>query len=253
MVRGEDYIVLGLLGLGILASAKKSYLSSVKDVQVKKTEEGKTVVESRVVGEPEQVHQEAEAKKEVEPTTGQEITRVSETVSFSGFQSVWTPEERKQIESSPPSETPLPALTLQYEWKEIAPGVKEGVVIFPMEVEVWIPSIPIDRLRQIHRELQYIWNTYPEYRAYYGADYVVGRLGYLLVYWRDDFGGFVEPDRSINIQTDILDNLSRIISSLRAESAVRPISPELISRLEAIYNELSTLTFTKKKMWTYTL
>jgi len=213
-------------------------------IDVSESKEGEKVVELTIKGELPRI---TTMSTKTESVTKQEITKVAEGVSFSGFRSVYTPEERKQIESSPPSETPLPALTLQYAWKEIAPGVREGEVIFPIEVEVWIPNISIDRLKQIHRELINLYDAAKKTDIKHWIGQASSTLGYLLTFWRDDFNGFVYPDFPDWRRSTMLDSLSSAISLAKIDQ------PEIVDRLQQIYNELSTLTFTKKKMWTYKL
>jgi len=242
MPREEDYIVLGLLGLGVLMSVRrKEEVQRMPESELKKVEE---------------------TRKEVEPTTGEEVVRVAPTISYSGEIHVFSPEEEKQIiESTPPSETPLPKIVEEYTATQLTKGVEEKYALLPTEVYVWIPSISIGRLRQIHNELYEIWKNYSDFRKYYGSGNVVAYIGGMISAWSDEYGGFAYRGLEIELGAKTppqllsmaLSDLKRILDSLKAERNIgAPIPDELISRLESIYNELSTLTFTQKKYWTYT-
>jgi len=226
-MREEDYVVLGLLGLGLLASKPK-----VQPIQ-RKTEA--------------EIQKEVEEKKEIEPTTGQEVVKVAEGVSYSGeIVSVSTPEEKEEVEKSTlPSETPLPALKLEYTQTSLAEGVVEYQVRYPVEVEVWVPSIGIDRLREIHSELLNLYSIASKTDLKYWLGQASSMLGYLLTFWRDDFNGFVSP---ANVDMSVVyDALSSAIS------LAREYQPNIVDELESIYTELKGLSFAKKKMWSYSL
>jgi len=226
-MKEEEYVVLGLLGLGLLASKPK-----VQPIQ-RKTEA--------------EIQKEVEERKEIEPTTGYEVVKVAEGVSYSGeIVSVSTPEEKEEVEkSTPPSETPLPALKLEYTQTSLAEGVVEYQVRYPVEVEVWIPSINIDRLRQIHSELLNLYNIAKTMDLKHQIGRASSMLGYLQTFWREDFNGFVSPENvDMNVVYDSLNS---------AINLAKTYQPDIVDELESIYTELKGLSFTKKKMWTYTL